>query len=47
LHALAETFGNPEAAGKRPPDGGAVMCSAKKSEIDNSGLNEHGASCPG
>jgi len=28
LHALAQTFGNPEAERQRPPDGGAVRCSA-------------------
>jgi polyvinyl alcohol dehydrogenase (cytochrome) len=47
LHALAETFGNPEAAAKRPPNGGAVMCTAKKPEIDNSGPNDHGVSWAG
>jgi len=28
LHALAQTFGNPEAERQRPPDGGALRCSA-------------------
>jgi mono/diheme cytochrome c family protein len=30
LHALAATFGNPEAASQRPPNGGARMCSEQK-----------------
>jgi polyvinyl alcohol dehydrogenase (cytochrome) len=37
LHALAETFGNPQAANQRPPNGGAVLCAAKRPGGDPSG----------
>jgi polyvinyl alcohol dehydrogenase (cytochrome) len=35
LHALAETFGNPEAASRRPPNGGAAMCKTSKPEAES------------
>ena len=37
LHALAETFGNPQAASQRPPHGAAVMCKAQKPVDENTG----------
>jgi polyvinyl alcohol dehydrogenase (cytochrome) len=37
LHALAETFGNPQAASERPPHGAAVMCKAQKPADENTG----------
>jgi polyvinyl alcohol dehydrogenase (cytochrome) len=37
LHALAETFGNPQAASQRPPNGGAVLCKAQKPADGNTG----------
>jgi polyvinyl alcohol dehydrogenase (cytochrome) len=38
LHALAETFGNPQAASQRPPNGGAVICKNPKTpDNENTG----------
>jgi len=36
LHALAETYGNSQAEAKRPPNGGAVFCTAKRPSIAQS-----------
>jgi polyvinyl alcohol dehydrogenase (cytochrome) len=35
LHALADTFGNPDAAKTRPPNGGAAMCTKQKPDSGN------------
>jgi polyvinyl alcohol dehydrogenase (cytochrome) len=47
LHALAETFGNPQAASQRPPNGGAVLCKAQKPEGDDTGAGNDSAAWAG
>jgi len=37
LHALAQTFGNPQAASQRPPNGGALLCKAHEPQDKTGG----------
>src|SRR5579859_2727549 len=38
LHALAETFADPHAAGRRPPNGGAALCKTQRPAVDDTGF---------